>query len=340
MAAVQEIDPDIRFEIFTAMPPFIFKESLKGAFACHNAVTDIGLVQKTPLLEDLDETLRKLDRFLPFDPDEVRRLAEKVNASRCQLILCDISPLGIAVARTAGVPSVLMENFTWDWIYEGYLGACPDLARHIDYLKSVFERADYHIQTTPVCNTGTADLVTNPVSRKPRMPASEIRESLHIAQEAKAVLITMGGVPSRYAFPETVQKRDDLLVLMPGTSDAMQRRGNFLLLPHHSGFYHPDLIRASDAVITKTGYSTLAETYHTGLPIGYISREDFRESPVLVRFIQKSMAGLRFSEKDLANGLWVDRIGDLLALSRVAGVAPNGADQAAEFILGLVEKNL
>jgi hypothetical protein len=39
-----------------------------------------------------------------------------------------------------------------------------------------------------------------------------------------------------------------------------QSKQNLVLLPHHSGFYHPDLVNASDAVIGKVGYSTAGRT--------------------------------------------------------------------------------
>ena len=38
----------------------------------------------------------------------------------------------------------------------------------------------------------------------------------------------------------------------------MRVEKNLILLPHHSVFFHPDLVNASDAVVGKLGYSTLA----------------------------------------------------------------------------------
>jgi len=336
MTAIHERAPDVQFEIFTAVPPFLFRETLGGDFKCHHVMTDVGLFQKTPLEEDLDRTVEHLDAFLPFDAGLVKGLAETVTASRCRLVLCDIAPLGIAVAREAGVPSVLMENFTWDWIYEGYLEECREIQRHIDYLKSFFTRADYHIQTAPVCDPGSADLTTGPVAREPRMLKEEIRGALKIPKDARAVLISMGGVPARYEMPKQGNAPSDLFFIMPGTTETIRREDNFIMLPHQSGFYHPDLIRASDAVVTKTGYSTLAETYHTGLPIGYLSRDGFRESPILERFIQDSMAGLRLSEKSFENGSWIESVDELLAISSPSDVSPNGAGQVARFVMDLL----
>ncbi|MBN1106743.1 MAG: hypothetical protein JXL84_25295, partial [Deltaproteobacteria bacterium] len=108
------------FHIFTTVPRWFFRDSLSGSFHLHRVLTDIGLAQKTPLKADLPETIRRLDRFLPFDPAMVERLAGSLRRSGCRLVVCDIAPLGIVAAGTAGIPSVLIENFTWDWIYEAY----------------------------------------------------------------------------------------------------------------------------------------------------------------------------------------------------------------------------
>ncbi len=158
-------NPRIHFEIFTLVPRWFFAESLTASFTYHQLLTDIGLAQESSLKEDVPQTLKRLRGFLPFDSALISALAQRI--AKCDLVVCDIAPLGIAVARQAGVPAVLIENFTWDWIYAGYHDA--RFTPHIDYLRGVFRSADYHIQTEPVCARWRADLTTPPVSRAPRM---------------------------------------------------------------------------------------------------------------------------------------------------------------------------
>ena len=68
MDAVSETVPLVSFDIFTTVPEWFFADSLSVQFEYHEFVTDIGLVQKTPFLHDLEETIEALDRFIPFDP--------------------------------------------------------------------------------------------------------------------------------------------------------------------------------------------------------------------------------------------------------------------------------
>ena len=150
MGALAGMIPGIRFELFTTCPQGIFTASLETDFGYHPTHTDIGLVQTSPLSEDLEATCRQLDHMLPFDQTRVDGLARTIRKLGCRLVICDIAPMGIAVGCSAGIPSVLVENFTWDWIYGGYLKAATGLQPHIEYLSHIFRQADHHIQTRPL----------------------------------------------------------------------------------------------------------------------------------------------------------------------------------------------
>lgn len=335
LEAIQERDSSIQLDIFTRVPKWFFEESLPGAFTYHDLLTDIGLVQDTPLHENLSETLARLDQFIPFEKRLLTGLAKQLAHLQCRLVICDISPLGIAAAREAGIPSILVENFTWDWIYEPYAEADGRFKKHIRFLHEIFTQADFHIQTLPVCReSDNADLKTSPVSRKPKHSASQVRKELGIPEHAKTVLITMGGIENDFQTHKwQVLLPEEVFFIIPGGHSACRRVGNFVLLPHHSQFFHPDLVSASDLVIGKAGYSTLAETYLAGLPFGYFSRPTFREAQILEDFIQKEMSGIRIHESDFRSGDIAPLLSELLALPRIQRSGCNGSDQAAVFIL-------
>jgi UDP:flavonoid glycosyltransferase YjiC (YdhE family) len=332
MAALTTLDPALRFEIFTLVPEWFFQASQVGDFGYHPLLTDIGLVQESALRENLPETWRRLAEFLPFKATQLKPIAEKVKALGCQLIVCDIAPLGIAVAREAGIPSVLVENFTWDWIYEGYVKYERRLAQYMAYLHDLFQAADYHIQAAPACDPQPADLMTSPISRKARTPAAQIRQQLGISEGAKAVMVTMGGISWEYNDLAGLENERDTYFIIPGAAPQVERRGNLIALPHHSAFFHPDLINASDAVIGKVGYSTMAEVYQAGVPFGYVARPKFRESQVLADYIKKEMVGLPISEAQFVDNRWLSSLPALLSLPRTEGGEVSGAEQAAQFI--------
>jgi len=119
---------------------------------------------------------------------------------------------------------------------------------------------------------------------------------------------------------------------LPGTSDRLQWDDNLIRLPHHSDFYLPDLVYASDAIIGKLGYGTVAEIYHAGIPFAYIPREGFAETPSMADFVQAEMKAIELSYADFSQGKWDDLPNRLLSLPRIERNSPNGADQTAEII--------
>ncbi len=341
MSAIRDRDPDMGFDIVTRVPTWFFEDSLHGGFAYHDVCTDLGLVQHSALSADLAASLRRLDAFLPFDVTEIADLAARLDA--CQLVVCDIAPMGIVVAQQLGVPSILVENFTWDWIYRPYVEAYPGFSRHIDYLASLFAAADYHVQTDPICDPRACDLTTQPISRRPTTLPIRTREQLQLntSIDAPIVLLTMGGIPETYPFVQQLNDRfPDMAFVIPSGGDERQWVGNVQLLPSHSEFFHPDLVQACDAVVGKADYSTVAEVYAAGVPFGYILRESFREAETLARFIREQMHGIAVPESAFQNGEWLDLIPALLRLTTVQRQAPNGADQVAQFICQLVADKL
>ncbi|NUQ39132.1 MAG: hypothetical protein HUU23_15365, partial [Caldilineales bacterium] len=224
MQALHDRRPHLRCEIFSAAPAWFFHESLTGPWRYHALAVDVGLVQVDSLHEDMPATLAALDAFYPLDAGLVQALARQIVALGCELVLCDIAPLGIAVAAAAGLPSVLIENFTWEWIYAGLEEAYPDLRRHRCYLAQLFAAADHRIQAEPVCVAQAGAFTTPPIARRPRQTRTEIRQRLGVAANAPLVLLTMGGAAWEYAFlPRLTTAQPDIQFLIPGSVSQVER---------------------------------------------------------------------------------------------------------------------
>jgi UDP-N-acetylglucosamine:LPS N-acetylglucosamine transferase len=331
MEALTAIAPSMQYDVFTTVPDWFFGLCNSFAFNYHYLQTDIGLVQKNPFQADLAATVRELEAFLPFDPQQIAKLADHLKKCNCEMVVCDIAPMGVSVAKKSGIPSVLIENFTWDWLYQGYND--EGLNQYNTYFKALFADATYHIQTRPVCKSGSSDLLTAPVSRKIQKSTRDIRQALGLSVHDKVVMITAGGVPKKYGFLDRLKLEPEIQFVLPGAANSESRQGNLILLPENSGYFHPDLINTADAVVGKTGYSTIAEIYQAGAPFGYVARPDSRESKSLVDFVIRHMRGMAIVETDFHNGAFADHLAKILKMPRTREKRPNGADQIANFIL-------
>ena len=120
-ALIEEIDQraaaPVRFHIYSDAPAWFFEDSLEVDFGLISETVDSGLVQRTAIEIDSEASLRSIHASYPVADERLRTLGRRIRASGAELVVADISPLGLLCARETGLPSVLVENFTWDWIY-------------------------------------------------------------------------------------------------------------------------------------------------------------------------------------------------------------------------------
>ena len=335
MEALVGLRPGLRLEVFTTVPEWFFSDSLTVAFQRHPLRSDVGLVQRSPLEEDPAATAGALERFLPFDDQRLDTLARELQILGCTAVVVDIAPLGIAVAHRAGLPSILVENFTWDWIYEAYFESEPRLRRFADYFGEWFEKCTHWIQTEPVCRPVARARPVAPVSRAQRLEAAETRELLGVEPDRPIVLLTMGGAAVRLPFVEQLERQADLVFVAMANVEEVSRRSNVILLPERSPIYLPDLMAAADAVVGKVGYSTVAEAFAAGQRYAIVERPAFPEVPVLTAFVQRHLPAIDIPRAGFEEGRWIDRLPELLERPRAEARGSVGALAAAREIMDL-----
>lgn len=335
--AIWSRSPGVRFELFTTTPRWFFEPLPAAQLGFHTIVTDLGLVQKSSLEEDLDETIRQLRAQIPFRPARVDGLAWTLDELGCDLVICDVAPLGLAVARACALPSILIENFTWDWIYRFYADADPEFGDVADELAEVFSWADLRIQTEPLCRAVDGSVRVPPISRARRSPRPSVRARLGVPESAPLVMVTMGGVEWSYSGLESRLdpggSGDAPWLVIPGSSAEKRRCGRAILLPHRSGFHHPDLIHAADAVIGKLGYSTIAEIYQAGRPFGFVPRPTFPESPPLEAWVRRHLPSIAIAPESFVAWRWLETVDRLLALPPGRSGPPDGGAAVADHVL-------
>lgn len=338
MEALHQQDSNIRFDIYTTIPEWFFNQSPIGDYIYHPLITDVGLVQITSIKEDFDLTLKKLaDYKKSLQPIRLGMHAEQLRKDKVKLVLADISPMGILAGISEQIPVCLVENFTWDWIYEGYLGSVPNLQEYIDLYEDINQKAPYRIQTEPLCSHKVEGaFYCPPIARKVRTSRLEILNQLGLPVDRPVIMITMGGIPQSYGFINQLNQLDQYSFILPGVGEISMLEKNVAHLPHHSQFFHPDLINASDLVVGKAGYSTIAEVYQSGTAFGYILRPGFRESGPLDAYIQRSIPSMEIKLDDFETGRWLESIPEMLNLGPVTREGIGGSTLAARYILNLL----
>ena len=318
----------IRPQFITTVPEVLFKTSSLN-YSYHPVITDVGLKQRDGFSFDLRATVAALNDFIPFQPDTIDGLQQL--CSSATMVVSDISILGIHIARLLNLPSVLVENFTWDWIYTHF----PDqdeLLSFIPTFEYLYAQADARIQTEPTCNPLPCSLTCQPIARPLSATPHLFRQTLsHKEQQKKLVLITTGGVPTGLPFLSQLHQANNCLFVLTGQSQSKKLDGNVYTIAHDSEFKHQDLIHSADLVICKSGYSTIAECCQSRAAIVCVRRESFAESAHLETFVLDKLGGVSISHEQFLSGQWLGDLDSLLSRKREI-FETDGAQRAARFI--------
>jgi hypothetical protein len=317
--ALQAKAPRVSVHVRTSAPRWLFDLTVRGRMTLDHAVTDVGVVQIDSLTPDLRATLDRATAFHAradrWADEEARRLV----AVTASLVVADLPPLALVAADRAGVPSVGLGNFTWDWIYEDYarrLGVASALPRAI-------RRAHGHAREAwrlPMHGgfDGFARVIDVPfVARHATRPAAETREALGLPGDRPIVLVSFGGYGLEGLALDHVVSTGRWTVVTTGGApgpvgpDARPAtsRGNRLHRVDEAGLYaagfrYEDLVAASDVVVTKPGYGIVSECIANGTAIVYTSRGPFAEYEVLVAQMPRFLRCAYVDQTDLRAGRW------------------------------------
>ena len=120
--AIADRSPDTRIRVRTGVAPWLFEATARPGIVVTPVECDTGAAQIDSLRLDEMETIRRAERFMATFTDRVAVEAAAIAREDAALVIADAPPLGIAAGKEAGRPTVLIGNFTWDWIYAAYPG--------------------------------------------------------------------------------------------------------------------------------------------------------------------------------------------------------------------------
>jgi L-arabinokinase len=306
---------------------------------------DTGVVQIDSLR--LDEAA-SIGQAALFHGDLASKAAAEAGALRAagaDLVVGDIPPLAFAAAEAADLPAIAVGNFTWDWIYSGYPEHLADAPSLLATIRAAYRTASLALRLPmfggfDVFGPSVRDIPL--VARRSRREPTEVRKWLGAPLDRPLVLVSFGGHGLSSLALEAVDARGRytiLTTLVPGEGDVEScASGDVLRVAEEavyaSGFRYEDLVSAADVVVTKPGYSIIAEAAANETAILYTSRGRFLEYDVLVSAMPELVRCRFIDQEALFAGRWRVALDDLLASTPPATrPAVNGADVAAEILL-------
>ena len=304
----QKFQP-LEISIFSSFSKSFLEQNLNSSkFTSHNTKTDIGLIQKTPFEHDLAQTVFEWERFLNFTSSENQKTAKIVKEINPEFIVCDISPLGIQLGKQFKIPTVLIENFTWDWIFQTYASEEPKFLPIIEKLNEIFRYPELRIQTDPICERVSGHPLVNPIFRMPRGSISETKRKMGLNENKQAILITTGGIAQDFQFIQKLEQFPHYHFIVSGDQPQEKSYQNIFFLPHNSPIYFPDIVNISSVIVGKAGYGTVAEAWGNKKAFIRVFRHEFRESPYLKTFLDSNVPGEEIDLNNFLSGEWLDNL--------------------------------
>ncbi|VAX17528.1 hypothetical protein MNBD_NITROSPINAE02-394 [hydrothermal vent metagenome] len=318
--------------IRTSAPRWLFTRPTHGSITFEHEEVDSGLRQNDSLTTDIAGSLEYFSWWEANLTPNVKAELENIDRIMPDVIVCDIAPTGVEAGLRAGLPVVVVANFLWDWILEGYVDESPMFAPIAKKLTSIYSKAQMILRTG--LNGGMSryeNIFDIPlIARKSSGTKKEIRDDLDIAHDKIFALISLGG-HGLERFYHDLDRRITVAELFTIGEKADNRQK--IKVFGRDAAAHEDLVMASDLVIGKLGYGLCSEIISASRGILYTPRVDFVEYNVLAKETEEYVATIKVSQDTFLKGSLDDIIIKLLEMKPPDKTPElNGAEVAARMI--------
>lgn len=340
---INHIPTDYAVEIISAAPGWLFEKSLTRPFSLYEMHHDSGIVQPHSFEQDAAATYEVWKSLLDQYPEMARAEAARIKQSGARVVVGDISPFAVAVAREAGLPSVIVANFSWDWILRDSLPEEPRLQAVIEAIADLYGQAGLLLRTplSPAMAVFPRRRDIALIARYSKQSVAEARAQFGLDAEARVAMLSFGGIGFSGIQPARLAAYPQWTFLT--FSEALAGAPNARVLDHQAT-YHPDAVHAADVVIAKLGYGTVSECLVHQTPVAHPPRSRFPEHAVLQHEAASSIQVISLeaepffdAEWPFLESPWIPRKDPAF---RVSPADPNtqGGGEAARILTGMVDE--
>ena len=332
---VRALEPRVPVAVVTSGPQRLYSRAVPEPLEFRHLECDVGLVQKDALAMDEPATVDRWRAFVDRDGERVAGEARWLREKGARVVLGDIPPLAFAASAEAGVPSVGLSNFSWDWIYRYMSRRFPGLAEAADWAGAAYRQCGLLLQLP-----FAGDLSAFPkreeiplVARQPTTSRNEARRRLGLPN-GRLALISFGGLGLPRFDPGVLDQVEGWNFLWTGIETGGPANATVDIDRAAAlGLEYIDIVGAVDVVITKPGYGIVSDAIGARTRLVYTERGDFPEYPILVEEMARWLPSRHVSNADLLAGRVGPILDEVLAMPFPPPPDMSGADRAARRLL-------
>jgi hypothetical protein len=337
----RQLAPDVRIIVRTAAARWLFDQTLRTRVTLLPGECDTGMAQIDSLRPDAEGTVRAAAAFYATFDQRTAAEAALIRESDVRLVIADAPPLACAAAAAAGIPSIVIANFTWDWIYQAYDDCFrAEAPTVIPLIREAYSSADagWRLPMHGGFDTFGSVLDLPFVARHATRSREQVCETLQLPAGRPLALISFGGYGLDGFDASSVDCLDQWTVVITGRTPPAAATAGVSFVDegwmYNRGLRYEDLVGAVDVVVTKPGYGIVSECIANDTAMLYTDRGRFPEYDVMVREMPKVLRCAHISHDRLLRGQWREPLAALLASSPPAEKpVTDGANVAAEWLL-------
>jgi len=336
--------PDQPIHVFTTASKWLLDRTIRVPVALVPLAVDSGAIQRDSLAIDIPTTLAAAASFEAGADEAAVALARIFRDQGIAVVVCDAPAMACTAAQLAGIPAVVLSNFTWDWIYEDFTSDNEAFAWLPPRLGARYAQADagWRLPMHGGFETFGTVLDFPWIARQSRHEPDHVRRLIGADGGRPLVLVSFGGYGVAGMSLAHHDHASYRLVWSGGAqhgptsapADALRLDRDYL---GSLGLRYEDLVAAVDVVVSKPGYGIVSECVANGAALLYTDRGRFREYPVMVEQMPDVLRCRHLSTAALAGDRWDDDIDALLGQARPAPrPLVNGADVAAGMLSAML----
>ncbi len=329
--ALRGLLPGLRLTVRSALPHERLALRIGGDFEHVAEARDFGFVMRNAVDIDLAASARRYREFHTDWPQRIAAEADWLRRHGIDALLGNVAYLPLAAAAQAGIPAVGLSSLNWADLFASYFGDESWAAPIHHQILAAYNTARCFLRISPGLPMAGIERRHEiaPVARIGRPDRSRVSQILGLNESERWLLIAMGGMEFRLPV-ENWPQIPGLNWLVPSEWQIVRPDVRGYDLP---GLKFTDLLASVDAVISKPGYGTFVEAACSGVPILYLEREDWPETPWFAAWLATHARAAVLTREQLQRGDMVDALHRLWQAPPPAVPAAGGATEAAQWLM-------
>ena len=330
--ALRELVPDLQLTVHSAAPLTHLRSRIRGPFDYLRESGDIGMLMSSAMDVRVAETAEAYHVLHHEWGIKVGNEAAALKELAPDFVLSNVGYLPLAAAHLAGIPCAAICSLNWADVFAHYCGRLSGAHHVIEQIGHAYAHAEAFLQPAP--SMPMSDLpnriALGPLAETGTRRRAEIDQLLGLGGDEKLVLVSLGGVAGRLPMEDWPRIAGVRWVV---SANWHVRHPDVIVLESLEMDFR-DVLASADALICKPGYGSFVEAACNGVPVLFVSRDDWPETPCLKDWLQSNARGLEITRSQLESGNFADALESLWSLPAPTPVRPTGVDQAADWLAG------